>query len=189
MLPYVIYGPVIASELSPLKDIAWWVWIVWPGYALFKSWLNKRIKEAQEEQAAKDAIDIKKMQELLERQARSMQEANNHYQLIIAKTAVGSLAMKEAGNYTEENMKEFMQYVSGVATSLFPDKVKAKISQLKDNPPTFEQAVAEVKRLPDSVARESFIEDIKMAGSNDDGVWPESINRLIERWEREVVKH
>ena len=190
--PQICYRMTIADAFAPAKDISWWEWILRPWYALYKKWLKKRIEEerqkAKEEQKGIDAEKLKKQEELIKKQGQSMIEANEHYQLIVVKTAVGMLAMQTAGKLTGENLTEFMEYIAGVTASYLPDKVKATIKGYQDNPPSFEQVVAEVNKLPSTVPRESFIEDIKMAGGDDDGNYPESIGQLVERWKREVVK-
>ena len=190
--PKMCWCMTIASAVAPAEDISWWEWILCPWYALYKTWLNKRIEEerqkAKEEQKAADAERLKRQEELIKKQVQSMLEANGHYQLIVVKTGVGMLAMQTAGKLTGENQKEFIEYIAGVTASYLPDKVKATIKGYQDNPPSFEQVVAEVKKLPPIVSRESFIEDIKMTGGDDDGNYPESIGQLVERWKREVVK-
>jgi hypothetical protein len=182
----------IACAVAPSKDISWWEWIIWPYYALFKLWMNRKLEEerrrTQEEQKAADAEKLRQQQELIKKQVQSMLEANGHYQLIVVKTAVGMMAMQTAGNLTGENKKEFIVYIAGVTASFLPDKVKATIKGYQDNPPSFEQVVVEVNKLPPTVSRESFIQDIKMAGSDADGNYPESIEQLVERWKREVIK-
>ena len=190
--PQMCWRMTIAAAVAPAKDISWWEWILCPWDALYKTWLNKKIEEerqkAKEEQKAADAEKLKKQEELIKKQVQSMLEANEHYQFIVVKTGVGMLAMQTAGKLTGENLKEFIEYNAGVTASFLPDKVKATIKGYQDNPPSFEQVAAEVKKLPPTVDRESFIEDIKMAGSDADGNYPESIRQLVERWKREVVK-
>ena len=120
--------------------------------------------------------------------------ANMPYQFIIAKTAVGLLAMHTAGifagkNEKEHNEKEFREFVDKVKVEAkLPENVMTTINNYQVNPPTLEQAVAEVRKLPEFLSREQFIDDIKEAGGNEKGEYPECIGYLVERWKLEWQK-
>ncbi len=121
-------------------------------------------------------------------------KADMQYQFIIAKIAVGLLAMHTVGifavkNEKEYNEREFREFIDEVKVrAKLPENVMTTIKNYQLNPPTLEQAVAEVRKLPELVSREQFIDDIKKAGGNEKGEYPECIGYLVERWKLEWQK-
>lgn len=83
----------------------------------------------------------------LEEFTKSLKEPESHYQLIIALTAIGMATASADGCVDECEVKDLDEYISGVASSHLPSKVKARITYLRNHPPTFEKAFAEVKKL------------------------------------------
>lgn len=83
----------------------------------------------------------------LEEFNKSLKEPEAHYQLIIALNAIGMAAAAADGRVDECEVKDLDEYISGVAASHLPSKIKARITYLHNHPPSFEKAFSEVQKL------------------------------------------
>jgi len=136
-----------------------------------------------EKRAAEAEKSLQEAAETMERYRESLKDVESHYQLVIALTAIGMAAAKADGDVDERETSEMDEYISGVAASKLPAKVKARIRYLHNHPPTFEKAAEEIAKLdktgmPVDVFRQLIVDVI-----NADGVVMESEAAFLEKWD------
>ena len=141
-------------------------------------------KARQAEQRAEEAEkSLREAADTIERYRESLKDVESHYQLVIALTAIGMAAANADGHVDESETSEMDEYISGIAASKLPSKVKARIQYLHNHPPTFEKAAAEIakldkKGLPIAVFRQLIIDVV-----NADGVVEESEKAFLQKWD------
>lgn len=113
-------------------------------------------RKEEEENAAKD----KKIAEL-NKKAEKFEEAfkqaieqfkgdKEYFNYIIASTAMGMSIANADGEIAEEELVEINEFVGGIASSNYPEHVKQVIKKLRDNPPSFEDAMKYLEKVEKS---------------------------------------
>ena len=127
---YAIGGPIIGTAVTAA--------------VVTSSVKNKEAETARREGAkeahAEDAIKMQKMRAAMDRINDSVKEANEHYQYIVALTAIGMATASADGEVSSVEVEEMDEFISGVSKSALPSVVKGKITRMRNNPPTFEKA-------------------------------------------------
>lgn len=148
---------------------------------------QKKAKQAEQRTAEVEKC-LQEAASAVERYRESLKDVESHYQLIIALTAIGLAAAKADGEVDERETSELDEYISGVAASKLPAKVKARIQYLHNHPPTFEKAAEEIMKLekdglPVDVFRQLIVDVI-----NADGVVMETETAFLRKWDAMVAK-
>lgn len=143
---------------------------------------QRKAKQA-EQRAAEAEKSLREAADTLERYRESLKDVESHYQLVIALTAIGMAAANADGHVDECETSEMDEYISGIAASKLPAKVKARIQYLHNHPPTFEKAAAEIakldkKGLPIAVFRQLILDVV-----NADGVVEDSEKAFLQKWD------
>ena len=149
---------------------------------LSKKRAEKERQIGREEGAAEAATRIEKMETIIEGMAASMQEANEHYQFIIALTAVGMAAMEVVGQVSYEATQDIEEYISGISADALPRKVRQRVEELKEYPPTMQEAIYEVRKLP-NIKPDKF-KNVILLALNENGGKPRSSagRRFLAEW-------
>ena len=170
---YAVGGPIIGTAVT--------------GAVIIKDAKDKARQEGRRqgvsEAHAEDAIKMKKMEDAMARVSNSMKEANEHYQLIIALTAIGMATAKADGVVSPSEVCDMDEYIAGISKSALPQNVKDKILYYRSNPPSFSEAVAEVKKLP-RYNPQDFRDLIEIIAASDGRVTAAERN-LLAKWDAE----
>ena len=147
---------------------------------------QEKAKQA-EQRAAEVEKSLQEAAETMERYRESLKDVESHYQLVIALTAIGMAAAKADGDVDERETSEMDEYISGIAASKLPAKVKARIQYLHNHPPTFEKAAEEIMKLdkdglPIDVFRQLIVDVI-----NADGIVKETETAFLGKWDAMVA--
>ena len=140
-------------------------------------------REGAKEAHAEDALKMQKMQDAMNRISDSVKEANEHYQYIVALTAVGLATANADGEVSQIEIEEMDEFISGVSKSALPSTVKGKITRMRNNPPSFEKAIKEVKKLS-AYNPDDFRTVIELVAASDNCITAEEKN-LLELWDAE----
>lgn len=142
----------------------------------------KKAKQAELRAAAAEET-LKDAAETIESYRESLKDVEAHYQLIIALTAVGMAAAKADGVVAECETGELDEYISGVAATKLPAKVKARIKYLHNHPPTFEKAMNEVVKLGDDGFPYKAFRTLIVDVINADGVVDKNEMDFLNKWD------
>ena len=155
--------------------------------AVIASSVKKGKEEARREGAlaahAEDAAKMKKMEDAMMRINNSLHEANDHYQLIIALSAIGMATANADGVVSQSEIDDMDEFISGISKTGLPEAVKSKLLAMRNNPPSFAQAVQEVKKLPHYNPAD-FRDVIELVSASDGCISSEE-RKLLQQWEAE----
>ena len=156
------------------------------GYVLGKKKEEKAYEKGQEDATAKQVARIQKLEKVYKQMQDSLENAQDHYQVVIALDAVGIAAIHAIGKDSAEDQNSIEELVAGVSKASMPDKVKKIFEKYKKNPPSIHEAIMEVKKVK-AVAPEQFKEMIQLAFSFDEAGESPAAKKFIEDWNREFV--
>ena len=108
------------------------------------------------------------------------QTAGNQDQLILAFTALGMATAYADGDASEEEILEIDEFIFNLTQELTP-ALREKIILLRKNPPSFEEALVEVRKLP-----ATYLPDFRsmiVAIINSDGSVHEKEKNFLARWD------
>ena len=159
----VVTGTVVASSIKKGKEEA--------------------RREGARQAYAEDAIKIKKMEDAMMRVNNSIKEANEHYQLIIALTAIGMATANADGYVSSLEINDMDEFIAGISKTALPQQVKDKILYFRSNPPTFSEAISEVKKLPKFNPKD-FRDVIEIVSASDGQVSAEE-QHFLAQWDAE----
>lgn len=156
------------------------------GYVLGKKKEEKAYEKGQEDATAKQVARIQKLEKVYKQMQDSLENAQDHYQVVIALDAVGIAAIHAIGKDSAEDQNSIEELVAGVSKANMPDKVKKIFEKYKKNPPSIHEAIMEVKKVK-AVAPEQFKEMIQLAFSFDEAGESPAAKKFIEDWNREFA--
>lgn len=120
-------------------------------------------RKEEEENAAKDKKIAAKDEKIAElnKKAEKFEEAfkqaieqfkgdKEYFNYIIASTAMGMSIANADGEIAEEELVEINEFIGGMASSNYPEHVKQAIIKLRDNPPSFNQAMKYLEKVEKS---------------------------------------
>lgn len=102
-------------------------------------------KEAEEE--ARKEREIVKANKKAEKATKIVNETKEHYQLIIALTALGVSMANVDGEISPEEMEELNEFVGGLSSQKYPQNVIDTINKIVSNPPSFNEAMEYLKKV------------------------------------------
>ena len=115
------------------------------GYALSR-------KEEEEEQVKNEKIaelskKAEKFEEDFKRAISQFQGDKEYFNYIIASTAMGMAIANADGQISNDELIEINEFVGGMASSNYPQHIVYTITQLKDNPPSFNEAMKYLEKV------------------------------------------
>lgn len=115
------------------------------GYALSR-------KEEEEEQVKNEKIaelrkKAEKFEEDFKRAISQFQGDKEYFNFIIASTALGMAIANADGEISNDELIEINEFVGGIASSNYPQHIVYTITQLKDNPPSFNEAMKYLEKV------------------------------------------
>ena len=115
------------------------------GYALSR-------KEEEEEQVKNEKIaelskKAEKFEEDFKRAISQFQGDKEYFNFIIASTALGMAIANADGEISNDELIEINEFVGGMASSNYPQHIVYIITQLKDNPPSFNEAMKYLEKV------------------------------------------
>ncbi len=135
---------------------------------------------------AKYERELEILYENLQNAITRLKDDKSFFQLIIALFAIGMATANADGYITEEEMKELDEFVLGIAKTELPDHIKDIITNLRNNPPSFNTAMEYVKKLGDNIDIRLFESVIKLIAISD-GYFSRDEQALLEAFDRAVV--
>lgn len=115
------------------------------GYALSR-------KEEEEEQVKNEKIaelrkKAEKFEEEFKRAISQFQGDKEYFNFIVASTALGMAIANSDGEISNDELIEINEFVGGIASSNYPQHIVTTITQLKDNPPSFNEAMKYLEKV------------------------------------------
>lgn len=115
------------------------------GYALSR-------KEEEEEQVKNEKIaelrkKAEKFEEEFKRAISQFQGDKEYFNFIVASTALGMAIANSDGEISNDELIEINEFVGGIASSNYPQHIVYTITQLKDNPPSFNEAMKYLEKV------------------------------------------
>lgn len=142
-------------------------------------------KEEEEEEKRKEVMA--NLNKKAEKYENAFKEAiaefhgdKEYFNYIIACTAIGMSVANADGEIAEEELLEINEFVGGIASSNYPKHVKAAISKLKENPPTFSEAIRYLEKVNSS--NYDSIRDLIEVVIETDGVRHEKEKAFLEAY-------
>lgn len=115
------------------------------GYALSR-------KEEEEEKVKNEKIaelrkKAEKFEEDFKRAISQFQGDKEYFNYIIASTAMGMAIANADGQISNDELIEINEFIGGMASSNYPQHIVYTITQLKDNPPSFNEAMKYLEKV------------------------------------------
>ena len=106
--------------------------------------------EERDIKCAEQARRADKFQEDLSSIYKERQDSKEHYDLIVALTAVGIAMASMDGEIAPEEKEEIGEFIGGISSSEYPPYVKEAIETLYNNPPNLRTAIAYMEKIDPS---------------------------------------
>lgn len=115
------------------------------GYALSR-------KEEKEEQVKNENIaelrkKAEKFEEAFKKAIFQFQGDKEYFNFIVASTALGMSIANADGKISNDELIEINEFIGGIASSNYPQHIVYTITQLKDNPPSFNEAMKYLEKV------------------------------------------
>ena len=140
------------------------------GYLISESEKDEGRKEGRQrgirETTAKYVKREKTLIESLRVAHSTLKDDQAYFDWLKALVAVGMATAYADGEVTQDELDEINEFAMGVAHSHLPPHVKAAITRIKNNPPSFNTAMTFVRKL-DRVDRSLFEQVIKVVAAAD----------------------
>lgn len=88
-----------------------------------------------------------KLEEEIKRVIFQFQGDKEYFNYIIASTAIGIAIANADGEISNDELIEINEFIGGIASSNYPQHIVATITQLKDNPPSFNEAMEYLEKV------------------------------------------
>lgn len=111
--------------------------------------LSKK-EEVINEEMAMQRIKAEKYEKALKEVISEFHGDKEYFDYIIASTAIGMSVANVDGEISEDELVEIDEFVGGIASLNYPKYVKKAISMLRDNPPTFNEAICYLEKVNSS---------------------------------------
>ena len=106
---------------------------------------DSALKDAKAKMIAKENKFNAKFNE----QITKFKESQEYFDLVIALFAMGMAAANADGKIVNEEQEAIDEFIAGLAKSKLPKKIKDKINNLKQNPPSLNTAITLAKKIKD----------------------------------------
>lgn len=141
------------------------------------------IENAKKEGAAKVEVKYKKKVEKLVKNLQEVTKKLNsekqYFNYLIAMVAVGMATARADGEVTQDEIDDLEDFVAGINKSQLPEAVKNIITNLKENPPTFNTAMAYINRISGDINYKLFETVIELVAASDGYVSKEEEALLV----------
>ena len=147
---------------------------------------NSLRREGERIATAKYLAKVEKLKNTLKDVMRRLEDDKSYFQLIIALFAIGIATANADGEITNDELEDLNEFVGGIASPYFPHHVRETITKLVENPPNFNTAMKEVKKLGDKVDMKMFEYVIELVATAD-GNFDSNERALMEAFRRQVA--
>ena len=106
--------------------------------------------KAQEEELAGYRLKAEKYEEAFKRAISEFKGDKEYFNYIIASTAIGMAMANADGEISDEELTEMDEFIGGIASSNYPEHVKQAIKKLRENPPTFNEAIQYLEKVKET---------------------------------------
>lgn len=117
------------------------------GAAVAGAGIGAVMSKKEEEEEEKKEIEIAKANEKAEKATKIVNEAKEHYELIIALTALGVAMANVDGEISPEEMEELNEFVGGLSSQKYPQNIIDNINGIVKNPPSFNEAMKHLQNV------------------------------------------
>jgi len=101
----------------------------------------------EEEEEERKQRELAKANQKAEKATDIINETKEHYQLIIALTALGVSMANVDGKISSEEMEELSEFVGGLSSLKYPQNIIDTINQIVSNPPSFNEAMKHLENI------------------------------------------
>lgn len=115
------------------------------GYALSRK--EEEEEEVKNEKIAELRKKAEKFEEDFKRAISQFQGDKEYFNYIIASTAMGMAIANADGQISNDELIEINEFIGGMASSNYPQHIVYTITQLKDNPPSFNEAMKYLEKV------------------------------------------
>ena len=152
------------------------------GYALSR-------KEEEEEQVKNEKIaelskKAEKFEEDFKRAISQFQGDKEYFNYIIASTAMGMAIANADGQISNDELIEINEFIGGMASSNYPQHIVYTITQLKDNPPSFNEAMKYLEKV--NVSNYKSIRSLIELVIEADGIIHEKEKAFLEAFDSSI---
>ena len=104
-------------------------------------------KNKKFEEIASFHLKVQKLYDTVQEVVKKLEDDKAFFNYIIALSAVGIAVANVDGKISKEEELEINEFIGGIASSYYPDFVKKSIQNIKDNPPTFNEALVHLEKV------------------------------------------
>ncbi|MGD9553694.1 MAG: TerB family tellurite resistance protein [Arcobacteraceae bacterium] len=115
------------------------------GYAISRK--EEEEEQAKNEKIAKLRIKAEKFEEDFKKAISQFQGDKEYFNYIIAATAAGIAIANADGEISNEELTEINEFIGGAASLNYPEHIITTINKLKDNPPSFNEAMKYLEKV------------------------------------------
>lgn len=113
--------------------------------------LSRKEEEEEKDKNGKDIAKLRKKAEKFEEAFKKaifqFQGDKEYFNFIVASTALGMSIANADGKISNDELIEINEFVGGIASSNYPQHIVYTITQLKDNPPSFNEAMKYLEKV------------------------------------------
>jgi hypothetical protein len=109
--------------------------------------LSANTKNKKFEEIAGFHLKVQKLYDTVQEVVKKLEDDKAFFNYIIALSAVGIAVANVDGEISKEEELEINEFIGGIASSYYPDFVKKSIQNIKDNPPTFNEALVHLEKV------------------------------------------
>jgi len=136
-------------------------------------------KEKKEKEIAKANQKAKNFEEIVK-------EHQNHTEYILALSALGIAIANADGEISKEEMAELNEFVGGLASKKYPSHIIKKIEDMKNNPPSFNDAIKYLEKVNETDF--DTLRDVLVVITEADGRVVDEEKAFIEAFDRKVFE-
>ena len=125
-----------------------------------------------------------KLEEEIKRVIFQFQGDKEYFNYIIASTAIGIAIANADGEISNDELIEINEFVGGIASSNYPQHIVYTITQLKDNPPSFNEAMKYLEKV--NVSNYKSIRSLIELVIEADGIIHEKEKAFLEAFDSSI---
>lgn len=154
------------------------------GYLLSKK--DEEDEQAINEEIAKLKKKSEKIEEYLKKAIFQFQGDKEYFNFIIASTAFGMAIANADGKISDEELIEINEFIGGVASSNYPEHIVSIITQLRNSPPSFNEAMKYLEKV--NVSNYQSIRSLIEVVIESDGIIHEKEKAFLCAYDREIKR-
>lgn len=152
------------------------------GYALSRK--EEEEEQDKNEKIAKLSKKAEKFEENFKRAISQFQGDKEYFNFIVASTAFGMAIANADGEISNDELIEINEFVGGIASSNYPQHIVYTITQLKDNPPSFNEAMKYLEKV--NVSNYKSIRSLIELVIEADGIIHEKEKAFLEAFDSSI---